>query len=537
MKVITFRLTAEEPILVTSFQGDPNSDVSYEYIPGSAIRGALIGRFLKVHPDTPEDIVADAQVRSLFFEHSTRFLNAYLNTEDKKQPRSLPVPLSWRLKKGDESYIFDQSQPLESRASNGQETNEDDKKLVRVSQQFCCLEDTRVILCRAQRRINVHHQRDRKRGRATRDTGQVYRYESLESGQSFEAVILCDQDQDAIILEQLLKQSETFRIGGSQTAGYGKITISNIQQHEVWAGIDKPIQNSWTEVGKPIQNRLKPTIKITLLSDAIVCDENGQYTIELPAQEIACGLGIERINQTSKSYMGNEPVGGFNRKWGLPLPQVQAIAAGSVFVFENLTITPEQAVQLEWQGIGERRNEGFGRVAINWLPEQHQFTVRQPERFSSRKTTLSLLPSSEILAQEMATRLLRQKLDLELEKKLAQWPLSGDLTNSQLSRLMLVANQALLDNNPKLINQFFDNLRSNAKTKFASAKLGSQPLQSCCLSWLKSPKEKLWNDRNLTADIAGQKGEVTEELGQEYTLRLMIAIARKGIKQAAVQEK
>ncbi|MHC5770604.1 MAG: hypothetical protein ACYTXI_34490 [Nostoc sp.] len=35
MKTITFSLHTQQPLLATSFQGDPNSDVSYNYIPGS----------------------------------------------------------------------------------------------------------------------------------------------------------------------------------------------------------------------------------------------------------------------------------------------------------------------------------------------------------------------------------------------------------------------------------------------------------------------------------------------------------------------
>ena len=46
MKAITFSLTTQQPLLATSFQGDPNSDVSYSYIPGSMIRGAVIGRYM-----------------------------------------------------------------------------------------------------------------------------------------------------------------------------------------------------------------------------------------------------------------------------------------------------------------------------------------------------------------------------------------------------------------------------------------------------------------------------------------------------------
>jgi CRISPR-associated protein Csx10 len=34
MKAITLTLHTQQPILATSFQGDPNSDVSYSYIPG-----------------------------------------------------------------------------------------------------------------------------------------------------------------------------------------------------------------------------------------------------------------------------------------------------------------------------------------------------------------------------------------------------------------------------------------------------------------------------------------------------------------------
>ncbi|MEO0687161.1 MAG: hypothetical protein AAFY76_19465, partial [Cyanobacteria bacterium J06649_11] len=47
MKIITITLHTLQPLLATSFQGDPNSDVSYSYIPGSMIRGAIIGCYIK----------------------------------------------------------------------------------------------------------------------------------------------------------------------------------------------------------------------------------------------------------------------------------------------------------------------------------------------------------------------------------------------------------------------------------------------------------------------------------------------------------
>ncbi len=58
-------------------------------------------------------------------------------------------------------------------------------------------------------------------------------------------------------------------------------------------------------------------------------------------------------------------IGGFNRKWGLPLPQALAVRMGSVLVFKDPGCDPTLLDDLEVRGIGERRAEGFGRIAFN----------------------------------------------------------------------------------------------------------------------------------------------------------------------------
>ncbi|NJK73166.1 MAG: hypothetical protein HC942_02095 [Microcoleus sp. SU_5_6] len=67
MKAITFSLHTKQPLLATSFQGDPNSDVSCSYIPGSMIRGAIIGRYLKHHNLSELDL-ENEEIQSLFFD-------------------------------------------------------------------------------------------------------------------------------------------------------------------------------------------------------------------------------------------------------------------------------------------------------------------------------------------------------------------------------------------------------------------------------------------------------------------------------------
>ena len=71
MKAITFLLHTKQPLLATSLQGDPNSDVSFSYIPGSMIRGVLIGRYLHCHGLQSTDEILDESkfpdVKRLFF--------------------------------------------------------------------------------------------------------------------------------------------------------------------------------------------------------------------------------------------------------------------------------------------------------------------------------------------------------------------------------------------------------------------------------------------------------------------------------------
>ncbi len=70
--------------------------------------------------------------------------------------------------------------------------------------------------------------------------------------------------------------------------------------------------------------------------------------------------GLAKLLRTRWSFT---PIGGFNRKWRLELPQTLAVSAGSVFLLEaNQDIPVGQLYAVENEGLGERREEGYGRV-------------------------------------------------------------------------------------------------------------------------------------------------------------------------------
>jgi CRISPR-associated protein Csx10 len=538
MKGITFSLHAIEPILATSFQGDPNSDVSYSYIPGSMIRGAVIGRYLRHHKLSELDI-NDVTVRKLFFDETkTLYLNAYLLSKDGK--RTLPVPLSWfkdkdeKLREADERgsmRIYDRAIEYELR--------DEDITPKRVEQNFCTVCDRSVVLYSEKRRINIHNFRNRKKGKGIKEQGEIFRYEALDAGQTFQAVILC-QDKDLLgILQQLIKNPTDIWLGGSQSAGYGK---TQIKDKDI-----KILNDDWCEIKIPFENRANDKkLTITLLSDTILRDEWGQAVADANLVKPAIEETLHQALQTPKSviiYGGSTLIGGFNRKWGLPLPQIPALLAGSVIVFEGFGLTSEEIQRLEFYGIGNRRNEGFGRVAVNWLDEE-ELQATKPEKNNMVQPLIE--EPSRPIATLIATRILRQRLEKKLIKKLGEsdtYIVNLDaISNSQLSRLWLAAREGLITGTfwsvEILLNP--DNLTKNAREQFQNTKMkNGDSLHNKVIFWMNNPlawliksQERQELEVTIAPDIKqGLTDNSKNPLIIEYTLRLIMAVAKRAIKE------
>ncbi|MBD2410386.1 hypothetical protein FACHB389_01415 [Nostoc calcicola FACHB-389] len=540
MKAITFSLHTQQPLLATSFQGDPNSDVSYSFIPGSMIRGAIIARYMKHHQISELDLNND-EVKRLFFDaSSTCYLNGYLLSQEGK--RTLPVPRSWFKDK--DAELSDNSSQI-TVYDFSIEKNEDQPETPKfVGEQYWIKERGSVRFYKEKRRINIHNQRDRKKGRSTqikldpktnqrKGEGEIFRYEALDVGQTFQAVILCTSESYVSSLETLLKVSPNIWLGGSQSAGYGHTKIEDLK-----------CENFWHETGILANNRTEnENFTVTLLSDLILRDEWGQYVVippsnthKIPApltKELEKILNVELAHILS--YATSNLVGGFNRKWGLPLPQVPVLAAGSVFVFEGIDITVEQIQQLENQGIGERRVEGFGRIAINWLTKKSEL-VLLPNKKSSNQPGLKIDISRD-LAGKMADRLLEQKLEQALQKQMGCLKIEGNISNSQLSRLQLIARQALSTGDCNLVISLLDNLSANAKAQFEKSFINKNNLKKQLDNWLQTPGSWISNPQYLTVTVAGIDRDITDEIAkanklvEKYTLRLIMAVAKKAIKE------
>jgi CRISPR-associated protein Csx10 len=563
MKAITFLLHTQQPILATSLQGDPNSDVSHDYILGSMIRGALIGRYLRQNNIKHTDDILDSQrfpdIKRLFFDASkTRYLNAYPVDIDKK--RTLPIPLSWYKNKGEE-FSEDDDTPVYDFSKISIDDRDEDLSPKLLEEKFCTVSDSDVLLYRVKRRINIHNQRDRQRGKGTDSNGAVFSYDAIDAGQTFQAVILCDSEKDKILIESLLELKDIW-FGGSQSAGYGHTKIELI-----------PNNSNWSEVEIDLSTRFKQKeyLIITLLSDTILRNECGQCVAEpeVLRQEISKYLKLKKELEFQENgiYASSVIVGGFNRKWGLPLAQTPALAAGSVFVFQKADVNVEQLQQLEEQGIGERRIEGFGRVTVNWLDEyttEYQVKLATSENQNKQASckSQSLSTDSFKIAENIAVRLVINKLNILLINQVGSTEIRKEaISNSQLSRLMIITRQALsqleleqtkAESQRKTIvelaepiNSLLQNLPSNARSQFERTQLNTgKNFDEQISEWLQSPNNWInekWRSNKQTQNlfengqpfikIADVQKTVDDYLALEYTLRLIMGITKKTIKE------
>jgi CRISPR-associated protein Csx10 len=133
------------------------------------------------------------------------------------------------------------------------------------------------------------------------------------------------------------------------------------------------------------------------------------------------------------------------------------------------------------------------------------------------------------LAKDMAKRLLRQKLDEKLRQQVGRINLQGSITNSQLSRLIIIARQALNERNINLVGEVLENFPSNASGQFENTRIDGKPLDQKIKEWLK----KEWLSDVQPVNIAGETYSLSDDknLANEYTLLLIMAVAKKATKE------
>ena len=469
MRVLRYTVTLVQPVILSSLGGDPNSSVTYNFIPGTVLRGAAIWAYLRRNGSTDLD-ATDPVVQRVFFGRTTRYLNGYI--VDKSGRRALPMPLSWRVRKHTSQPVFDLAV-----------TEPEDDMSERPKASFCAPDRRDALLVSPQTELAIHLARDRAAGRPVRGSGAVFRYEALSPGQVFEAAVICDEDADADVIRGLLNGES--HLGRSRTAGYGRVTWELIGDSEEWQEV--PEADSRIAPLKP-----DSTATITLLSDALLRNEYGQSSADAENIAAAVGeaLGLDEAPSVDKAFVRMRWIGGFNRKWGLPTQQDAAVMMGSVVRLHfREGVDAESLWALEQRGLGERISGGFGRLAVNWH-EEYSYRCYPLASLAVGSRTPEFDGASERIAKRMVERILRSKLDAAVTRAavclMQESGVGVRPPNSQLQQVRsIVLNCIELppDQGTARLNEFLEHIeaRTSASRAFSRGMIGGGPW----LKWLK----------------------------------------------------
>lgn len=558
MMGLEYTIRLEEPVLANSLAGDANSARTLACVPGGLIRGALIGIYLSQNNKSKGD-TQDDEFRRLFLNGETRYLNAYPIQKDE---RMLPLPLSWvgRKKALAQAELKLQSEKIYNLATrewkelmadsmgNGEAIEDEPEK---VPGEYGRMPADRLYSCDLPLQYNFHTQRDAIPGRATEDFGAVFRYEALPAGLKLQGIILANSRSDLDKIERLLTSQETLFLGKSRTAGYGHVSVevSSIKRlHSGWReGWIWPPEPDGDEEANETETAEEPrttqSFILTFLTTAILRDGNGHYTSD-PRNALAAHLGcsVNDIEQ-KKCFLRTEIVGGFNRTWGLPLPQAKAISAGSVFVYHvQAGVEVDRLRKIEERGIGERRAEGFGRVADDLKqPKSLDWSKEESPMLDTLPTVVEngIGADSKNMIDLLLKRLLMQELEARLKETVREHWIRDEIPNSQLSRWRTVVRgamaQAEVDAKQETVKAFFKHeveKRSQAFQKLERARMSDYQHPHLSVSqWLKellkakSPWPYLnYGTRTPSITLDAYTYSADENLAVDYILRLIDAV-------------
>jgi CRISPR-associated protein Csx10 len=373
--------------------------------------------------------------------------------------------------------------------------------------------------------------------------GAVFQYRALAPELVFDGVILISagvKDSEEILKSVL--NTGPFWMGGSISAGYGKVEIRM-----------KPSEG-WREIPGNLHDiKSGDAFTAIFLSDALVRDDNGQLGDNVVEALNSC-LGDKSVGLES-GYQRLHWVGGFNRTWGLPLPQEWVVQAGSSYNFiAKRKLSAEELRSLEIEGLGERRSEGFGRVAFNWdFPSKLQTKDVASVQASSESTEM-LAEEEQELADKMVDRWLQQRLDREvaaaINRTMSTVKGLDRISNSQLGRLRLQCREAARQRDMTPLKTYIRQVqvRSVARDQLQRVTVNGHNLLAWIGAWANTDNNinslfYIWDALNVkdleTYQIGAGSGGISwqadSSLTHEYTVRLVDGLLARLMRQRSTE--
>jgi len=376
MLKIKYQIKTLSPILLSTQSGDMNMTATLDYIPGSAILGVFAGKYIQAK-NLDKTAHTDPYFYNWFLNSGIIFSNAYPCKETEYGTKNyFPAPLSMQTEKNDETTASDLF-------------HKDSDEQMKTISGYCHIAGNTILKLTPSKSLNFHHARpDRIRGHSIE--GQIFNYESIDPDQLFEGEIIGEEETLKEFVEELVGNEFPIQLGRSRTAQYGQAELKIVSE--------KPEKLE-------VEDNLKDKFILTFLSQTVLYNKNGFPSTSLDdlARYLSEALGIELKPDQIKSFKKPVEIENFISIWRLKRPSEVAFEAGSCFSIQIIDGS-SKLIDLQKNGLGERRGEGFGRIKLNWWHEKDSYTVRE----SDEKKTEVEKPNGKI--PELTARIFKEVL-------------------------------------------------------------------------------------------------------------------------------
>lgn len=421
-KYIQLAIDIQEPLKINSVLRTSDSTYALNYIPGHVIRGALIHAYLQNNQLGSKEL----DTETLFNEENIQFWNGYVSIN---KERSLPFP----------QHLFETKESSKTAAPNkklyssfvSEEFNRiTESSPVKVSKDAMIMDGDQLVGEDVQLTSSLHialnapHLAD--------DETKLYRYEGIAPNQQFQAIVKVNVEDDFVTwLRQ--QKSLTLWLGGARNSGYGRsrITTSIVEQSP--EQFNDQLDFSTGE------------LYVIATSNWIVYDRNGQLTSELSDRWLSEQLGIQ-VKLTDQVVL-TDMSGGYVSHWRAYQPMIQAVEAGSIFRYKIVSgdIDVAKIQFLIDEGVGIRKNEGFGRLTIlpQWKYQQLQTSIQEQDvQTETVKRAHVDEQKEEMELDHFIQEIVSNRLEQRVQEKVNEWYESikkRGITNSQWGKLLEVA--------------------------------------------------------------------------------------------------
>jgi len=362
-----------------------------DYIPGSALRGATAARYLQLHG-------ADDDFQVLFVAGRAAFADLLPATED-RPGRLLPNTARWCKRYGWEhpqsltdsllrlalAGELESVEPLEDKPWEYCPEPECGNKRDRAAG-YLTLDNRRIS---PTKRLLTGTSINRATG--TAQSGMLFSQEAIEEGHYFRSVVRIAGDDETADnlsrrLESVLRAGERLRIGADRSRGLGLVEIvgwsdpwPELSLEARWLSFNQVVVSLWQHYDT------EPAcvyFSLTLESHLLLRDGAGWPVTRLTRHsDLADLLGLEGV-ALKRHVIQPAVVRGWNAQQGLPKEDEPALGRGSVFFFQvetaDETAVRQRLAEIEVEGLGRRRAEGFGRVCV-CDPFHYTFVLQEME--------------------------------------------------------------------------------------------------------------------------------------------------------------